>query len=64
VTAPKLLTPDEVKDILRLKSVGAVYELCRPRAARPLPAIKVGKYLRIKESDLLAWIEEGKTPRV
>lgn len=53
----RLLTPEEVRDVLRLDRVEQVYELTRSRAANRLPAIHCGKYLRISESDLVEWLE-------
>jgi hypothetical protein len=53
----KLLTAVEVRDALRLDDVCQVYELCRTRAANRLPGIRIGKYLRFVEADLLAWLE-------
>ncbi len=53
----RLLTPEEVRDLLRLDDVRAVYELTRQRAANPLPSVRIGKYLRFAEADLAAWID-------
>ena len=59
-----LLTPEAVASALALyeddgttPKVAAVYELTRRRTANPLPALRVGKYLRIRKSELLSWLE-------
>jgi len=38
--------------------VSWVYERTRPHAAKRLPHLKIGKYLRFAESAVLEWIEQ------
>ena len=52
-----LLTPEQVADMLAIGGAAAVYELTRARARDPLPALRVGKYLRVRRSELLEWLE-------
>ena len=46
----ELWTPADVRAFLRLESEGAIYELTRPRARRPLPHYRVGRYLRFRRA--------------
>jgi excisionase family DNA binding protein len=52
----KILTPEEAANWLRLR-VSQLYELTRKRCARPLPALRCGKQLRFKLSELDSWLE-------
>jgi excisionase family DNA binding protein len=56
----EILTPQQVAERLQLPE-SWVYEQTRNRAsvrvADPLPHMKVGRYLRFKWSDVLAWLE-------
>lgn len=52
-TQPRLLTPSEVAQELRV-SVRTLYRLIRGDA---LPAIRVGKQLRISQNALESWLE-------
>ena len=56
----EILTPQQVAERLQLPE-SWVYEQTRNRAsvrgADPLPYMKVGRYLRFKWSDVLAWLE-------
>lgn len=63
-----LLPPEGVATMLTLISgnkpnVAAVYELTRTRARDPLPALRVGKYLRFRRSEVLAWLERQRVRR-
>ena len=51
-----LLTVKEVAEILRVP-VSWVYERTRRRGGERLPHVKVGKYLRFRQSDLAAYVE-------
>jgi excisionase family DNA binding protein len=51
-----LLTVEEAAALLRVP-VSWVYERTRRRSLDRLPGIRLGKYWRFRESDLLAWIE-------
>jgi excisionase family DNA binding protein len=50
----RLLTVDETATILNLRPA-RVYELARRRV---LPAVRVGKYVRVRSRDLQSWIED------
>lgn len=52
--APEILTPEEVAELLRVQP-SFVYEKCRRRAKNPLPAHRIGKYLRFVRSEVLEW---------
>src|SRR5262245_2178927 len=56
----EILTPQQVAERLQLPE-SWVYEQTRNRAsvrgADPLPYMKVGRYLRFKWSDVLAWLD-------
>jgi excisionase family DNA binding protein len=54
-----LLTPEEAAEILRVK-VSWLYQHTRRRSQDLVPFIKVGRYLRFREQDLLAYIENRK----
>ena len=50
-----LLTAAEVAQFLRVP-LSWVYERCRVGAIDPLPHLKLGKYLRFRKADLLAYM--------
>ena len=58
-----LISPEEAAALLGLVDDDgkprprAIYELARTRARDPLPAFRVGKYLRLRRSELLEWTE-------
>lgn len=58
----EILTPDEVKAMLKLSSRRAVYELTRVRArvthTKPIPVIRIGSMLRFRKADVLTWLDE------
>lgn len=51
----RLLTVAEAADIAAMK-VNTMYALCQRQA---LPSVKLGKMVRIKESDLITWINDN-----
>jgi excisionase family DNA binding protein len=51
----ELLTAAEVAKFLRVP-LSWVYERCREGAIDPLPHLKLGKYLRFRKTDLLAFV--------
>ena len=51
-----LLTVKEVAGFLRVPA-SWVYERTRRRGGERLPHVKVGKYLRFRQSDLTAYVE-------
>ena len=54
VEVDEFLTVREVAKLLKLLEV-RVYQLCEVE----LPAFRIGRSVRIRRSDLEAWIEEG-----
>jgi excisionase family DNA binding protein len=59
--APEILTADECAELLRV-SLGWVHAKCRSRSRNPLPAHRIGKYLRFRRSEVLAWFDSTVTP--
>jgi len=55
-----ILTKEDVAQRLRVEP-RTVYELTRRRAKRPLPVLRVGKYLRFKWSLIEKWLDESLT---
>lgn len=51
-----LLTVEDVAEMLQVPS-SWVYEHTRHRSIDRIPAFRLGKYWRFRESDVLAWIE-------
>ena len=56
----RLLTVGEFADLLRVPN-SWVYEQLRVRTTNRLPAFKVGKYWRFRESDVMAWLEQQRS---
>ena len=54
-----LLTPEEAAEILRVK-LSWLYQHTRRRTQDRIPFVKIGRYLRFREQDLLAYIESRK----
>ncbi|PYU24846.1 MAG: DNA-binding protein [Acidobacteria bacterium] len=54
-----LLTPEEAAEILRVK-LSWLYQHTRRRTQDRVPFVKVGRYLRFREQDLVAYIESRK----
>ena len=57
----EILTPDEVAALLRV-SPSFVYEKTRRRQRNPLPTHRIGKYLRFRRSEVLAWFDRTAQP--
>lgn len=53
-----VLTIEEVAKVLKMKPE-QVYELTRGRCRRPLPFLKVGKFLRFRLSSVDKWLQHG-----
>jgi excisionase family DNA binding protein len=53
------LTGQEVAERLKVKP-STVYELTRRRNRRPMPFVKVGKYLRFYWSEIETWMRESR----
>ena len=51
-----LLTPEEAAEILRVK-LSWLYQHTRRRTQDRIPFVKIGRYLRFRERDLVAYIE-------
>jgi excisionase family DNA binding protein len=51
-----LLTPEEAAEILRVK-LSWLYQHTRRRTQDRIPFVKIGRYLRFREQDLVAYIE-------
>src|SRR5713226_6009968 len=56
----QLLTVQEVAELLRVP-VSWVYERTRRRSSDRLPGIRLGKYWRFNEADLIAWLAAKRT---
>jgi excisionase family DNA binding protein len=50
-----ILTIEQVAERPQLKP-STVYELTRRRSRRPLPVLRVGKFLRFRWSEIEAWL--------
>jgi excisionase family DNA binding protein len=62
VDPTQILTMAEVAGRLKV-SKRWVYEKCRHRCQNPLPAIRIGRYLRFDWGDVSAWLCQQKTAR-
>lgn len=60
-TTPEILTPQDVAALLRV-STNWVYEKCRRRSRNPLPAHRVGRYVRFSRSEVLDWFNGTAAP--
>jgi len=56
-TPRSLLTIGEVAELLQVP-VSWVYERTRRRGIERIPGFRLGKYWRLREADVLAWIEK------
>jgi predicted DNA-binding transcriptional regulator AlpA len=56
VSIEQLLTPEQVAVIFQV-APSWVYEKSRRRCKDPLPALRVGRYLRFRKSDIDRFIE-------
>jgi excisionase family DNA binding protein len=54
-----ILTAEQVAERLQLKP-STIYELTRRRNQRPLPALKAGKFLRFRWSEIEQWLSESR----
>jgi predicted DNA-binding transcriptional regulator AlpA len=57
----ELLTPDELAAKSKLKPA-TIFELTRKRTASsrpPMPKLKVGKFVRFRLSEVIAWMEKN-----
>jgi hypothetical protein len=59
-----ILTAEQLAEALQLPSEKTVYELTRTRKRKdgrsPMPALRAGKFLRFKLSEVVAWMAEGR----
>jgi excisionase family DNA binding protein len=58
VSFEPILTIEDVAQRLRIEP-RTVYELTRKRAKRPLPVLRVGKFLRFRWSHIEKWLDES-----
>jgi len=56
--SPTLLTVKEVAGLLRVPA-SWIYDHVRPGCPDPLPAIRLGKYLRFRIGDVAAYIDSA-----
>jgi excisionase family DNA binding protein len=54
-----LLTVKDVAELLRVP-VSWVYDRARKRSLDRLPAMRLGKYWRFREEDIVAWLRRQK----
>ncbi len=59
----RLLTVEQVADLLRVPR-SWVYGRARTRDRDRLPGMRLGKYWRFREADVLAWLETQKSSSV
>ena len=52
----QILTPEELADRLKV-NVGWIYEKRRPRCAKPIPAIPMGRTMRFDWDAVTKWLE-------
>jgi predicted DNA-binding transcriptional regulator AlpA len=57
----EILKPEEVAGLLRT-SLAWVYEKCRARQRDPLPAMRLGRYIRFEKHVVLAWARNHGNP--
>jgi excisionase family DNA binding protein len=60
-TTPEIITPGECAALLRVNE-SWIYEKCRTRQRNPLPAHRIGRYLRFRRSEVLAWFDRTSEP--
>lgn len=53
----ELLTIDEMADRLRVQK-SWLYQFTRLKSDEAVPHLKVGKYLRFREEDVMRWLQE------
>jgi predicted DNA-binding transcriptional regulator AlpA len=56
-----ILTPKQLAERLQVKT-SWVYEMCRGRASyreKPMPCMRIGKYLRFYWPDICEWMRNG-----
>jgi len=54
-----ILTMEQVAERLQLKP-STIYELTRRRSRHPLPALRAGKFLRFRWSEIERWLDESR----
>jgi hypothetical protein len=61
VTHEPILTAEELASALKLPNAKTISELTRKRERKdgrpPMPALRAGKFLRFRLSDVLRWME-------
>jgi excisionase family DNA binding protein len=61
VQESEILTPEECAVLLRVQP-SFIYEKCRRRSRDPLPCHRIGRYLRFRRSEVLAWFDRTAVP--
>jgi excisionase family DNA binding protein len=61
VVIQEILTPEETAALLRVNP-SFIYEKCRRRSRDPLPCHRIGRYLRFRRSEVLAWFDRTVAP--
>jgi len=56
-----ILTPEECAALLRVNP-SFIYEKCRRRSRDPLPCHRIGRYLRFRRSEVMAWFDRTVAP--
>ena len=56
----EILTSEEVAKLFKV-SLCWIHMKCRRRCPNPLPAHRIGKYLRFRRSEVLAWFDSTLT---
>lgn len=60
-TLSEILTPEELATLLRV-TPSWVNEKTRRRAQNPLPTLRIGRYIRFRRSDVIAWLDGTREP--
>ncbi len=60
-TLSEILTPEELAALLRVTPAW-IHEKVRRRAQNPLPALRIGRYIRFRRSDVIAWLDGTRAP--
>ena len=60
-TLSEILTPEELAALLRVTPAW-IHEKTRCRAKNPLPALRIGRYIRFRRSDVIAWLDGTRAP--
>lgn len=53
----KLLTPEELREALNIPNLSWVYYHTRQKGEFEIPQVRVGRYVRFRLSEVIAWLE-------